>query len=177
MIPFAGLGEQTGSTAGGSLQPVSILRVETEEEDSEFFRTEIRKALIADNLAFLVHNVFSRQSGSLSLPDRPSAAKIGTVKGDPGRWISGYTTEISCAMRVGDPQTASAFVADGDKVLDTLEILWQSVMEKAHEGRKVSGWDVPAGISQVKICLPSGTRAIPIFTILSDPILVISVPL
>ena len=156
LSPFAAQGHQTGSNSSGSMQPISILRIETEEGETEIPQAEIRKALIADNLAYLVHNVFTQQSGDLSLPDRPSAAKIGRIKGDSALWISGYTTEISCALRVGDPKTASAFVVDGDKVLNTAEILWQSVMEKANEGRPISGWEVPEGISQVRICLPSG---------------------
>lgn len=156
LISLAAQGHQTGTNSSGSMHPVSILRIETDEGETEYPQAETRKALIADNLAYLVHNVFSQQSGSLSLPDRPSAAKIGRIKGDSAIWISGYTTEISCAMRVGDPQTASAFVMDGNKVLDAAEILWQSVMEKANEDRPVSGWEVPEGVSQVRICLPSG---------------------
>ena len=156
LIPFAALGEQTGSDSSGAMHPVSILRIEHEDGIVEEPQPEMRKSLIADNLAYLVHNVFSQESSGLRLSDRPAAVKISTVSGESSRWISGYTKELSCALRLADPKTISAFVVDTDQVQATSEILWRSVMEYAHQARPVSGWDVPEGISQVRICLPSG---------------------
>ncbi len=156
LIPFAALGEQPGTNNGNSIHPACILRIEKNSGEPENVQPAARKALIADNLAYLVHHVFSRDNGDLALPDRPSAVKVGSVKGDPGIWISGYTTRISGAFYVGDPHTASAFVTDSDRVLETAEILWRSVMEYAHRDLPASGWDIPADISRVRICLPSG---------------------
>lgn len=156
LIPFAGLGEQTGTNTGSSIHPAGILRVEKDTGESEYPQPAAHKSLIAGNLAYLVHHVFSRNNGDTALPDRPSAAKIGRIRGDSSIWISGYTTRISSALHVGDPKTASAFISDTDRILETTEILWRSVMEYAHRDIPASGWEIPAGISQVKICLPSG---------------------
>lgn len=156
LIPFAAFGKQTGSDSNGTMHPVSILYIERENGEKEYPQKAIEKSLIAENLAYLVHNVFTQETGSLSLQDRPSAAKTGTVPGTSDRWISGYTTELSCAMHIADPHIASAFVVDGDRMQQTADILWRSVMEFAHRNRPVSGWNVPEGISQVRICLPSG---------------------
>ena len=156
MLPFANQGRQTGSEISGSMQPVTILRIEQNDGTSISPQQETGKSLINENLAYLVHDVFSQKTGALSLPDRPSAAKIGSSAKDSGKWISGYTTELSMSMHIGEPRTVSAFVTDGDKVTETAEILWRSVMEFAHQERPVSGWQTPQGISQVRVCLPSG---------------------
>ena len=156
LIPFANSGYQSGSSSGGAIRPVSILRVDWENGGEEIPQPQIQKSLIADNLAYLVHNVFTRSSGSFSLPDRPSAVKIGTAEGEKGMWISGYTTELSAAMRLAESNIISAFVTDDKLMENTAEILWHSLMETAHRDRPVSGWNVPDGISQVRICLPSG---------------------
>ena len=156
LIPFATQGDQTGSDSGGAMHPVSILRIEHENGTVGDPQPETRKSLIADNLAYLVHNVFSQESSGLRLSDRPAAVKISSVSGDSSRWISGYTKDMSCAIRLADPKTISAFVVDTDQVQATSEILWRSVMEYAQREIPVSGWDIPAGISQVRICLPSG---------------------
>lgn len=161
LIPFANLGSQSGSESAGSIHPVCILQVEWENGTVEYPQAGTHKSLIADNLAYLVHDVFARNSGSFSLPDRPSAVKPGTVPGESSLWVSGYTTELSCAMRVADPRLVSAFVTDSDRIHDTAEILWHSLMQTAHQGRNASGWEIPAGISQVRICLPSGKLPTP----------------
>ena len=156
LLPFATLGEQRGSDSSGAMHPISILRIEWDNGETDDPQPETRKSLIAENLAYLVHNVFSRDSNELHLSDRPAAVKISTVKGESSRWISGYTTELVCALRLSEPKTISAFVVDTDQVRASAEILWRSIMEYAQQNRPVSGWDVPAGISQVRICLPSG---------------------
>ncbi|MBQ6502654.1 MAG: transglycosylase domain-containing protein [Flexilinea sp.] len=156
LIPFATQGEQTGSDSGGAMHPVSILYIEHEDGTVDDPQPETRKSLIAENLAYLVHNVFSQDSSGLRLSDRPAAVKISAVNGESSRWVSGYTKDLSCAIRLADPKTISAFVVDTDQVQATSEILWRSVMEFAQQDTPVSGWDVPAGISQVRICLPSG---------------------
>ena len=156
MIPFANLGRQTGSEISGVMQPVTILRIEQSDGTAIYPQQETGKSLINENLAFLVHDVFSQKTGALSLPDRPSAAKIGSSAKDSGKWISGYTTALSISMHVDEPQIVSAFVSDEDRVTETAEILWRSVMEYAHKELPVSGWQTPPGISQVRVCLPSG---------------------
>ena len=156
MIPFATLGDQTGTNSSGSMHPVTILRIEHDDGTVDDPQAGTRKSLIAENLAYLVHDVFAQEAGGVRLSDRPAAVNIGTVNGENSRWISGYSTELSCALRLSDPRTLSAFVTDTDQVEAASGILWHSVMEFAHRSRPVSGWDVPAGISQVRICLPSG---------------------
>lgn len=156
LIPFATLGEQRGSGSGGAMHPISILRIEREDGTIEDPQPETRKALIADSLAYLVHDTFSQNAAGLRLSDRPAAVKISSVPGESSRWVSGYTTELSCALRLSDPRTLSAFIVDTDQVQTSAEILWRSVMERAQRDRPVSGWDIPSGVSQVRICLPSG---------------------
>ncbi len=156
LLPFASLGEQAGADTGGSMHPVSILRIERAEGETEYPQMTAKKPLIAENLAYLVHNVFSQKNENVSLSDRPSAVKVGSISGEESTWVSGYTTHLSCAVRVGSARMYSAFVSDGNHGAETAEILWRSVMEYAHQGIPASGWEVPADISQVRVCLPSG---------------------
>ncbi len=156
LIPFAEIGEQTGTNASGAMHPVTILSVERDSGEIDDPQPEARKSLIAGNLAYLVHHIFSQNNEGFSLPDRPAAVKIGKVSGEESLWISGYTTQISCAMRIGPSRNVSAFVTDTDKVRDSAEVLWRSVMEYAHRALPASGWETPADVSLVKVCLPSG---------------------
>ena len=156
LIPFAAMGDQTGTDFSGAVRPASILRVEKENGETVFPQASVRKPLIAPNLAYLVHHVFSRDPLSFSPVDRPSAVKVGHSAADDGVWISGYTTQISCALRVGTPRTVSAFVSDAAGNQQTAEMLWRSLMDFAHRDLAPAGWDVPEGISHVRICLPSG---------------------
>ena len=156
LIPFAAMGKQAGTDASGGMHPVTILRIEMADGTAEDPQPAVRKSLIAENLAYLVHNVFVQDHGSVTLSGRPSAVRIGTVPEEDSVWISGYTTVLSLALRVGEPRTVSAFETDNSRARGTAEILWRSVMEYAHRGIPVSGWDVPAGVSQVRVCLPSG---------------------
>ncbi len=156
LIPFSTLGKQTGTDSDGSMHPISILRIEMEDGSDEVPHPTARKSLIADGLAYLVHHVFSQSEMPVSLPGRPAAVKIGSIPGEESLWISGYTTQISTAIRVGNPRTVSAFVTDTDRVQGTAAILWRSVMEYAHRELPASGWEAPADIARVRVCLPSG---------------------
>lgn len=157
LIPFATLGDQTGTDASGSMHPVTIISIETDSGEPEPTPQPItRKSLIARNLAYLVHHIFSQNTENVRLPDRPAAVKTGTVRGEESLWVSGYTTQISCALRVGAPRTTSPFVEDSDPVRETAEVLWRSVMEYAHRNLPASGWEIPPDVSQVRVCLPSG---------------------
>ena len=157
LIPFATLGDQTGTDASGSMHPATIISIETDSGEPETTPQPItRKSMIARNLAYLVHHVFSQNTENVRLADRPAAIKTGSVRGDESIWVSGYTTQISCAIRVGAPRTTSPFVEESDPIRETAEILWRSVMEYAHRNRPPSGWEIPADIAQVRVCLPSG---------------------
>ena len=157
LIPFATLGDQTGTDASGSMHPVTILSIETDSGEPEATPQPItRKSLIARNLAYLVHHIFSQNSEEVHLSDRPAAVKTGSIRGEESVWVSGYTTRISCALRVGAPRTTSPFVEESDPIRETAGILWSSVMEYAHRNRPASGWEIPADVSQVRVCLPSG---------------------
>ena len=156
LLPFAALGEQSGTDSGGSMHPVTILRIEKADGETEYPQRITKKPLIAGNLAYLVHNVFSQNADGISLSDRPSAVKAGAVSGDDSTWAAGYTTRLSCAVRVGSTRTYSAFESDGSRRQENAGILWRSVMEYAHRDMPASGWDVPADISRVRVCLPSG---------------------
>ena len=157
LIPFATLGDQTGTDASGSMHPVTIISIETDNGEPETTPQPVtRKSLIAKNLAYLVHHVFSQNSENVSLSDRPAAVKSGTVRGEESVWVSGYTTQISCALRVGAPRTTSPFVEESDPIRETAEILWRSVMDYAHRNLMPSGWEIPADVSQVRVCKPSG---------------------
>ena len=157
LIPFATLGDQTGTDASGSMHPVTIIRIESDNGDPETTPQPVtRKSLIAKNLAYLVHHVFSQNTEDVRLSDRPAGIKSGSVRDDESIWISGYTTQISCALRVGAPRTTSPFVEETDPIRETAGILWRSVMEYAHRDLNPSGWEIPADVSQVRVCMPSG---------------------
>jgi membrane carboxypeptidase/penicillin-binding protein len=83
---------------------------------------------------------------------RPAAVKIGQTKDGKDSWSIGYTPDLVIGTWMGnsDPlprERISANSAAG---------LWHALMQYTHREQPIEDWAVPAGISQLQVCDPSG---------------------
>jgi penicillin-binding protein 1A len=81
----------------------------------------------------------------------PSAGKTGTTNENTDRWFVGYTPYYVGAVWYGD---------DNNKELPSLKnpsaIIWQKVMQQAHENLEAKDFEEPENIVTSKVCKYSG---------------------
>lgn len=141
----------TLARSGRYLPPSPILRVEApdgraleewrEPRESEALRPEVAQVVtdvLSDNAARAF--IFGA-SNSLTLPDRPVAAKTGTTNDYHDAWTVGYTPQIAAGVWVGNSNNdAMARGADGSVVAAPI---WQRFMREAHSSLPVRGFSPP----------------------------------
>lgn len=156
---FAAEGVQAGQELGGSLQPVSVLQVTGFDHSLWLdWTTPQTRAVIGPQLAYLMNHVLSDESArwpSLGHPNpleigRPAGVKLsGALPGD-GAWTVGYTPQRVVAVHLGG-------------AADSAE-LWHALAQYSVRSLPALGWDMPAGVSSLQVCDPSGllpTQACP----------------
>jgi membrane carboxypeptidase/penicillin-binding protein len=164
-------GAQPTSTGNGNgenrLQPVTILHLEEELADSwpggvsQINKVEfIQRPVINPQLAYLVTDVLSDETArwpSLGHPNpleigRPVAAKVGSTVEGRNAWTIGYTPERLVGVWMG--------VNDGDQPYPDLNLqsaaLWNAVMQYVLSDIPQQSWPLPAGITRMNVCNPSG---------------------
>jgi membrane peptidoglycan carboxypeptidase len=159
---FANQGSRTGQriAAGGEIQPAVVQYVEDLGGkvwlDASLTESQ---AAASPQLAYLVHHVLSDTTArwpSLGYPNsleigRPSAAKIGQVKGDRQAWAAGYTPQRVAVTWLGLPGIGSQQI-DPKLAAGT----WYALMQYANRLLPAKDWPAPAGVTQVEVCDPSG---------------------
>lgn len=161
---FANLGIQTGqpSTSGPGLQPLIVLAVEDQAgnpwQEPPLPQT---RPVISPQLAYLVHHVFADEAArwrSLGYPNpfeigRPAAAKIGQTADRSEVWAAGYTVQHLAVIWLGLPQPAPNESALNPRWAAGI---WHAIMQYASRDQPVRNWPMPAGISVLEVCDPSG---------------------
>ena len=85
---------------------------------------------------------------------RPAAGKTGTTSDYTNAWFVGYTPDLLAAVWMGyDNQNESMGRVSGGNYPAQI---WKTVMAKAHEGIRVSNFDLPPGLSNITVCKQSG---------------------
>ena len=160
---FASQGSSAGSLLGSETpRPVSVLLVKDSSGQVLLEQTDSQKlAVLSAPLAYLVHNVFSDEPArwpSLGYPNaleigRPAAALTAVIPGQNQTWAAGYTRHFTTVVWLGLTSDA-----DTSQQLDARPAagIWHAVMLQAENGLPVEDWSVPAGISTVEVCDPSG---------------------
>lgn len=123
------------------------------------------KQVLDPQIAYLMSNVLSDNNArayifgsrnSLTLPDRPVAAKTGTTNDYKDAWTVGYTPQIATAVWVGNNNGAlMKKSADGSVVAAPI---WQSYMTAAHKGLPKEEFKKPSGIKTVTIDAITGRK-------------------
>jgi membrane peptidoglycan carboxypeptidase len=150
----------------GQPGPSTLLRVEGLDHRVWLDQTEApAQPVLAPSLAYLMNNVLSDGlARELSLGsfnpleiDRPAAAKTGRTASGTDSWVVGYTPARVAAVWVGTHSEDST-LGRSPRIAATL---WNALMQAATLGLPADGWLVPAGVTAVDVCDPSGMLPTP----------------
>lgn len=138
--------------------PITILRVE-ENNGSVWldWETPQAKPVVTPGLAYLMNHALSdesarsealRSSDVLDV-DRPAAVKLGQTDEALDTWAIGYSPSRVVAVWTGarDEGALSPRVP---------AVLWNALMQIASQNLPRDGWTVPADVSVINVCDPSG---------------------
>lgn len=141
--------------------PVSVLKV-TDPNGIvlEEWKEAEPKRVIDQQTARLVNDVLSDnnarayifgQNNSLTLPDRPVAAKTGTTNNNKDAWTAGYTPNLVTVVWVGNSRGEEMKRgADGSIIAAPI---WQAYMKRALKGMPVERFTTPAPAQTTKLAL------------------------
>jgi membrane peptidoglycan carboxypeptidase len=165
---LANQGIMAGNTQQGSfnpvdlpdLAPVMILKVDSLDGQILLDGSTSRSVpIVSSQIAYLASNVLvdekSRQSlrikaGTLEI-GRPVAVKTSLTGEKGSAWVVGYTPQLAVGVWVGQQPATNADIG-----LDIPAGLWHAVMQYASQGKLLRDFKIPAGISKLEVCEPSG---------------------
>lgn len=145
----------------GQPGPSTVLRVEGLDH-AVWLNLEEAQAqpVLAAPLAYLMNNVLSDESArqvSMGSPnpleiERPAAVKTGRTESGTESWVVGYSPSRVTAAWVGTSAEDST-LGRSPRIAGSL---WNALMHAATEGLPADGWLVPAGVTAIDVCDPSG---------------------
>ncbi len=151
-IPFANNGSLTRTENHGNPRNISVLTISDENGMTYNLQPASTISLLDKGLAYLIYHIFGEENQAFMYFDRPAATKIGRVFGKDDTWMVGFTPQIAAAVWVGGGEDSDSV----ETILNSAISLWQTIMEAAHKGKRVVGWDIPDNISHRMVCTPSG---------------------
>jgi membrane peptidoglycan carboxypeptidase len=153
----------------GAPGPTTVLKVEGSDHAVWLDLQDPQAQPVVDTaVAYLMNNVLSDDAarqpllGNLNPLDieRPAGAKLGRTSTGAEAWAVGYTPSRVAAVWVGGRADDST-LGRSPRIAASL---WNALMRLATQDVPADGWLVPAGITAVDVCDPSGmlpTRACP----------------
>jgi membrane peptidoglycan carboxypeptidase len=144
----------------GQPGPSTVLRVEGLDHSLWLDLTNPQaQPVVTPPLAYMINNVLSDESArwpSLGHPNnlelgRPIGAKIGQTDTGSDLWTVGYTPSMLVAVWTGAHGSSSTRLAPQ---LSTG--LWHALMVAASQSLPADGWTIPAGVTTMDVCDPSG---------------------
>jgi membrane peptidoglycan carboxypeptidase len=156
---FAQKGVYFGQTAAGDeFGPVTILRVEGGDGSVWLdWSTPQAKPVVTPGLAYLMNNALSddtarvgalRTSNVLNI-DAPAAVKLGQTEDGLDTWAIGYSPLRVVAIWTGAR-------AESDLSPRVSAVLWNALMQVASQDLPREDWSLPADVSVINVCDPSG---------------------
>jgi membrane peptidoglycan carboxypeptidase len=155
---FAQQGVYFGQDVNEAFGPVAILKVEGNDGSVWLdWGTPQAKPVVTPGLAYLMNHSLSdesarlgtlRSSGVLDV-GRPAAVKLGQTEDALDTWTIGYSPSRVVAVWTG---------ARSESVLSPRvpAVLWNALMQIASQDLARDGWAVPADVSVINVCDPSG---------------------
>lgn len=143
-----------------ALEPAAVLSLEDLHGrrwlDSS---TPQEHAILAPQLAYLMTDALSDETArwpSLGHPNpleigRPAGAKLGLSSDAASAWSIGFTPFRLAAVWLGYNQDSGA-----DLTPEVPAALWHALMQYASRELPPQDWEMPAGVSRVAVCDPSG---------------------
>jgi membrane peptidoglycan carboxypeptidase len=155
---FAQQGVYFGQDVNDSFQPVAVLKVEGNDGSVWLdWTTPQAKPVVTPGLAYLVNHALSDESArwpSLGQPnvteiDRPAGVKLGQTQDALDTWSIGYSPSRVVAVWTGARD-------ESDLSTRIPATLWSALMQIASQDLPPEGWPVPADVSVINVCDPSG---------------------
>jgi membrane peptidoglycan carboxypeptidase len=155
---FAQQGVYYGQELDEKFEPVSLLRVEGDDGSIWLdWTTPQAKPVVTPGLAYLVNHALSDETArwpSLGQPNvteiaRPAGVKLGQTEDALDTWAIGYSPARVVAVWTGAHEKS-------DLSPRLPAVLWNALMQIASQDLPPEGWTVPADVSVINVCDPSG---------------------
>ena len=155
---FAQQGVYFGQQVDETFGPVTILKVESNDGNLWLdWGTPQAKPVVAPGLAYLINHALSdesarldpiRSSGVLEV-GRPAGVKLGQTNDELDSWTIGYSPSRVVVVWAGARE-------EGNLSPRVPAVLWNALMQIASQELPGDGWPVPADVSVINVCDPSG---------------------
>jgi len=159
----------TDSVINGNsaIKPVSILQVNDSlgglwmKCQDELYNCQTQtKPVISAQLAYLMTHILSDETArwsSMGHPNpleigRPAAAKIGQTSHKTDAWTIGYTPGLVVGVWMGSYKDELQTIVPTTGAAG----IWHAIIQYATQDKPLTEWPLPAGISEIKVCDPSG---------------------
>ncbi len=139
---------------------ITVLRVEGQDHSVWLDQSNPQaQPVTTPQLAYLINNVLSDESArwpSLGHPNsseigQTAAMKYGQTNDGHDLWAIGYTPTRLVAV------WTATHASDAPRLSPQLSIgLWSALMQTASQSLPSQGWSIPAGITTMEVCDPSG---------------------
>ncbi len=155
---FAQNGVYFGQDINEAFEPVTILRVEGDDGSIWLdWSTPQARPVVTPGLAYLIDNSLSDETvlaGALRAANvldvgRPAAVKLGQTSDALDTWAIGYSPS-----RVVGAWTGAR--AKSDLSPRAPAVLWNALMQIASQNVPPEDWSLPADVSVINVCDPSG---------------------
>jgi membrane peptidoglycan carboxypeptidase len=155
---FAQQGVYFGQQINDTFGPVTVLRVEGNDGSVWLdWTTPQAKPVVTPGLAYLVNHALSDvtaradalASSNVLDVGRSAAVKLGQTEDALDAWAIGYSPSRVVAVWTG--------ARDESKLTPRLPaVLWNALIQIASRNLSRDGWNVPADVSVINVCDPSG---------------------
>ncbi|HSO11619.1 MAG TPA: transglycosylase domain-containing protein [Anaerolineales bacterium] len=155
---FAQNGVYFGQDVSGTFEPVTILRVEDGDGSVWLdWTTPQAKPVVTPGLAYLMNHALSDETarvGALRTSNvldvgRPAAVKPGQTGDALDTWAIGYSPLRVVAVWTGTRE-------QNDLSPRAPAVLWNALMQIASQDLPRDDWSLPADVSVINVCDPSG---------------------
>jgi membrane peptidoglycan carboxypeptidase len=155
---FAQQGVYFGQELNEEFQPVTLLKVEGNDGSLWLdWGTPQAKPVLTPGLAYLMNHALSDESARwpfLGQPNvteigRPAGVKLGQTEDGLDTWVIGYSPARAVAVWTGTRQ-------ESELSPRLPAVLWNALMQIASQNLPRDGWPLPADVSVINVCDPSG---------------------
>ncbi len=157
---FAQHGVYFGQDVNEAFMPVTILRVEGGDGSVWLdWSTPQAKPVVTPGLAYLINNSLSDdtaligtlQSSNILDVGIPAAVKLGQTEDALDTWAIGYSPSRVVATWTGTRESGHL-----PPPARSVAVLWNALMQIASQNVPPEDWSLPADVSVINVCDPSG---------------------
>jgi membrane carboxypeptidase/penicillin-binding protein PbpC len=162
---FAQNGVYFGQNLDEAFMPVTILRVEGRDGGVWLdWSTPQAKPVVSPGLAYLINDSLSDEAARVGVlrtsnvldVGRPAAVKLGQTEDALDTWAIGYSPSRVVVTWTGTRDVAPDQGGESGLSPRAPAVLWNALMQIASQDVPPEDWPLPAGVSVINVCDPSG---------------------